>query len=277
MNLTRLRLRCLLWLRLAPPNETIDPPDGAWEGDEDSPEADVEARFDAWLEQQVADGWNLTFSSSYWILQRPLFYRVPILRLIRWHWLSLCRVILVGPSGVHYWVDLFDCSSLAWPESRWWTIKRKWRHPLQLPDVPHRSGMFPTPLSVIRNEVRHHDPKLLEQIQSFVRKNLVRNSTWALIPHVARVDIEELYDLWIQEHSQAGEIDVFKFARLICMHGGTIKGRYIVGVLWKEDAKWYKNVVGPVIKWLLLFAGGVLAIASVAISAHRCVSEMPMP
>ena len=66
-------------------------------------------------------------------------------------------------------------------------------------------------------------------------------------------------------------------ARLICIDIGTIKGKYITGVLLKERAEWYDNVLGPAFKWILLAIGGGLAITSVAISAYRCVNEMPMP
>lgn len=274
MNLAHLRLRCLHWLRLAPPNETIGLPDGAWENNEVPPEINVGARIDAWLEQQKVEGWKFTFSGEYWVLQRPLFYRVPILRLIRWHWFNLCRVVLMMPSGI-YRIESFDCSGLAWPESRWWIVKRKWQHPLQLPSVPHRSGSFLTPLSMIRNEVSYQNPELLEHIRSFVYKNLVRNSTWALVPYVARVDIEELYDRWIQEHPSPDEIDVFKLAHLICVHGGTVKGQYIIGVLWKEDAEWYAGVVGPLLKWGLLFLGGGVAVAALILSALRAAGIIP--
>ena len=276
MRHLKLRQRLFRRLHLIPANETISPPHEFWPSDSD-PETIVESLLQDWVHVHVADGWQVMYDGGYMVLRRSVVYRIPLLRHITWDWLHVCLVVLLAPSGAHYWIEAFDCSSLAWPESRWWMPRIIPDHDLQLPSVPHHSGSFPAPAILMQREVQSHDPAMIEAIRVFASVNLARNSTWALIPRIARISIHDLYERWISMHSVPDGFTALDLARLMCMHGGTVKGSYIVGVLWKERADWYEGVVGPILKWILLFIGGSAAITSVILSACRLINESPMP
>ena len=276
MRRLKLRQRLFRRLRLIPARETIEPPDGFWHG-ASVPETAVEDLLQDWLRAQLADGWQIIYDKEYTILRRSVVHRIPLFRRVTWNWLHICRVVLLGPSGFHYWIDPFDCSSLAWPESRWWLPREIPDRNLQLPSVPHHSGSFPAPATLMQRKIESQDPAMIEAIRAFADTNLVRNSTWVLVPRVARISIHDLYERWIDTHSVPERFTALDLARLVCVYGGTVKGDYIVGVLWKERHEWYEGVVGPAIKWFLLFIGGGAAIASLIFSILRFLNESPMP
>ena len=280
--------------RLSPPDETIEIPTSVWQAIGKDPNPATQA-LGEWLQVQIADGWNLDFDDGYVVLlRRSLFHRVPLLSRIRWRRFYICRIVVAAYTRPQYFVTSVDDMIMAWPGTRW----RGRRHAhdagsIWIQKIAETTYLLP-PAGLLRRKAWLQDNTLPDSVRNFTSENIISNSTWTLVPRVARIDIDDLYARWFQEFRTSNHLaypnqssftstdtipsnfSPMDLARLVCIDMGAIRGNYITGVLWKEKAEWYEGVVGPVIKWILLLVGGGAAIASVILSILRFINETPM-
>lgn len=279
--------------RLSPPDEIIEIPTDAWQKIGNDPEPARQA-LKEWLHAQNADGWHLVFDDGYVVLlRRSLFYRIPFLNRISWQRLYICRIAVAAYTRPQYFITSADYMTMAWPGTRW----RGRRHArdagsIWIQKIAETTYLLP-PAGLLRRKARLQDSTLPDSIRSFASENIISNSTWALVPRIARIDISDLYAHWFQEFKASGhlaypgqssfnnidtipsEFSPMDLARLICVDMGTIRGNYITGVLWKERAEWYDGVVGPLLKWGLLLLGGSVAVSALILSALRAAGVIP--
>jgi len=279
--------------RLSPPDETIEIPADIWQAIGNDPKPARES-LEEWLHAQIADGWHLDFDDGYVVLlRRSLFYHIPLLNRVNWRCLYMCRIAAVAYTRPQYFITSVDSTVMGWAGTRW----RGRRHAhdtgsIWIQKIAESTYLLP-PAGLLRRQARLQDSTLPDSIRSFASENIVSNSTWALVPRIARINIDDLYARWFQEFRESNHLaypgqssftsidaipssfSPMNLAYLICIDMGTIRGNYITGVLWKERAEWYDGVVGPLLKWGLLFLGGGVAVAALILSALRAAGIIP--
>ena len=233
--------------------------------------------YNEWIAKQVRHGWEIIDQNSgYVALQRPgkgfkgLLWRLFLLGRTE------CKAIAETPRGETFVAGPVSCEDISGTVKRWW-IPRDEPEQIRIPGLGSHHGTFFTEQGQLKMSLEDDGLALMRSIDDLIDTFIIRNSSWVLVPYVARINIEELYSVWNAGEILKDRISPMDLAKLVIRRGGTIRGNFITGVMWKQRHDWYEGVVGPVIKWILLIIGGSAAIISVVFSILRFLNESPIP
>lgn len=233
--------------------------------------------YDEWIAKQVRRGWVIIDQpSGYVALQRPGKGFMGLLWRLFLFGRTECKAIAEAPRGDIFVAGPVNCEDVSGAVKRWW-VPREGPGQIRIPGLGSHHGTFFTEQGQIQMSLNDDGRGLMQSINELIDTFIIRNSSWVLVPYIGRINIEELYSVWRVGDELKSQVSPVDLAKLVVRRGGTIRGNFITGVMWKQRHEWYEEVVGTVIKWVLLFIGGSAAITSVILSACRLINESPMP